>query len=63
MSKTVTESIGQKIAADIQKRLKTSGSININIQITLPVSENEKVYENIFKAIKENLLNTESKTN
>jgi len=59
----VTESIGQKIAADIQKRLKTSGSININIQITLPVSENEKVYENIFKAIKENLLNTESKTN
>jgi hypothetical protein len=37
-------------------------TINLNIQLTLPITENEKVYENIFKALKDNLLTRESKT-
>ncbi len=34
-------------------------TINLNIQLTLPVTENEKVYENIFKALRNNLLSPE----
>jgi hypothetical protein len=37
-------------------------TINLNIQLTLPVTDNEKVYENIFKALRDNLLSRESKT-
>lgn len=36
-------------------------TINLNIQLTLPTTDNEKVYENIFKALKDNLLSPESK--
>ena len=36
-------------------------TINLNIQLTLPVTDNEKVYENIFKALRDNLLARESK--
>jgi hypothetical protein len=31
-------------------------TINLNIQLTLPATENAKVYESIFKALKDNLL-------
>jgi len=62
LSKALTQGIGQKLTTDIQKKLKTPPSISINIQITLPVTENEKVYQNIFKAIKENFIETERKT-
>lgn len=31
-------------------------TINLNIQLTLPATEDAKVYENIFKALKDNLL-------
>lgn len=34
-------------------------TLNVNIQITLPVTDDAKVYENIFKALKENLLSTD----
>jgi len=61
LSKALTQGIGQKLTTDIQKKLKTPPSISINIQITLPVTENEKVYQNIFKAIKENFIETERK--
>ena len=30
-------------------------AVNMNIQITLPITEDAKVYENIFKAIREQL--------
>jgi hypothetical protein len=36
-------------------------TINLNIQLTLPVADNEKVYENIFKALRDNLLSQESR--
>jgi hypothetical protein len=60
LAKSLTGTIGQKLTADIQRKFKTPPTINLNIQITLPVTENEKVYENIFKAIRKNLLDTES---
>jgi hypothetical protein len=31
-------------------------TINLNIQLTLPATEDAKVYENIFKALRDNLL-------
>jgi hypothetical protein len=36
-------------------------TINLNIQLTLPASPDEKVYENIFKALRNNLLSPEPK--
>jgi hypothetical protein len=34
-------------------------AVNMNIQITLPVTEDAKVYENIFKALREQLFKSE----
>jgi hypothetical protein len=61
MSTPLTEGLGQKLADDIQKKLKTPRNISINIQINLPVTENQKVYENFFKSLKDFLLEAESK--
>lgn len=54
----------EKAGHEEGKGVQTSAgmTINLNIQLTLPITENEKVYENIFKALKDNLLSQESKT-
>jgi len=61
LSGAITSSLGQKIASDIQKKLKSPQTISINIQINLPVTENITVYENFFKALKEIILETDQK--
>lgn len=60
MSSALSSSIGQKIVSDVQKKFQTR-SINISIQINLPVTEDPKVYETIFKVIRENFLETEQR--
>ena len=53
--------LGKKTEKTVTASTTTGITVNLNIQLTLPVTENEKVYENIFKALKDNLLTRESK--
>ena len=39
-----------------EKKQAAGLTINLNVQLTLPVTEDAKVYDAIFKALKENLL-------
>jgi hypothetical protein len=43
----------------VSRQLLQGLAINMNIQITLPVTDDAKVYENIFKAIRENLFKSD----
>jgi len=45
-----------KLQKNIVGDLGGNVSLNINIQLTIPETENEKVYENFFKAMKKHLL-------
>lgn len=51
------EKISQKNERKLQMtpQMPEGFAINMNIQITLPVTEDAKVYENIFKALREQL--------
>jgi len=42
--------------AKVTTQLPTGVTINLNIQLTLPATEDATVYDKIFKALKENLL-------
>lgn len=42
--------------AQVTTRLPTGVTINLNIQLTLPATEDATVYDKIFKALKDNLL-------
>lgn len=43
-------------AKQLTKNLGNNVTLNINIQLTIPETENEKVYENFFEAMKKHLL-------
>ena len=43
-------------AARVTTQMPTGVTINLNIQLTLPATEDATVYDKIFKALKENLL-------
>ena len=49
---TGTPSITKKITSDLGQNV----TLNINVQLTLPDTNDEKVYENFFKAMKKHLL-------
>jgi hypothetical protein len=53
---TVTEE-AEEFEEKVKKKLQVPEgfTINLNIQITLPVTDDAKVYENIFKALKEHI--------
>lgn len=42
--------------AEVTTQLPTGVTINLNIQLTLPATEDATVYDKIFKALKDNLL-------
>lgn len=42
--------------AEVTTQMPTGVTINLNIQLTLPATEDATVYDKIFKALKENLL-------
>jgi len=43
----------------IMPQMPEGFAVNMNIQITLPITEDAKVYENIFKALREQLFKSE----
>lgn len=45
-----------KEAVKVAAQMPTGVTINLNIQLTLPVTDDATVYDKIFKALKENLL-------
>lgn len=58
-SKPPAEEEEKKKLREVRKGLAEAPAgltINLNIQLTLPVTENTKVYDAIFKSLKENLL-------
>jgi hypothetical protein len=53
-----TEEKGRK-KLQITSQVPAGLAVNMNIQITLPITEDAKVYENIFKALREQLFKPE----
>jgi len=51
------DEIPPKNELKIENQIPTGLTMNVNIQITLPITDDAKVYENIFKALKENIFN------